>query len=101
MQFTIFTLTALLSLTSAAAVTKRFPYAATSVQARQSEICGGLATPLCCQTDVLGVANLNCANAGAGIETTEDFQAACAEDGTTAQCCIVPLGADGLLCTAA
>jgi len=42
-----------------------------------------------------------CITAGAGIETTEDFQAACAEDGTTAQCCIVPLGADGLLCTAA
>lgn len=61
MQFTIFTLTALLSLTSAAAVTKRYPYTATLVE-RQSEICGGLATPLCCQTDVLGVANLNCAN---------------------------------------
>ena len=59
MQFTLATFTALLSLTSAAAVTKRYP--ATLVE-RQSGICGGLATPLCCQTDVLGVANLNCAN---------------------------------------
>jgi hypothetical protein len=59
MRFTITTLTALLSLTSAAAVTKRYP--ATLVE-RQSGICGGLATALCCQTDVLGVANLNCAN---------------------------------------
>jgi hypothetical protein len=59
MRFTLTTLTALLSLTSAAAVTKR--YSATLVE-RKSGICGGLATPLCCQTDVLGVANLNCAN---------------------------------------
>ncbi|EAT86290.1 hypothetical protein HBI56_099580 [Parastagonospora nodorum] len=96
MQFTII-LTTLFSLTSAAAVQKRYP--ATLVE-RQSGVCGGLATPLCCQTDVLGAANLNCANAGV-VETTEEFQASCAEDGTTAQCCIVPLGADGLLCTAA
>lgn len=39
--------------------------------------------------------------AGAGIKTTEEFKAACAEDGTTAQCCIAPLGSDGLLCTPA
>ncbi|KAG9189014.1 hypothetical protein G6011_05882 [Alternaria panax] len=90
MLFTLTPLTALLTLTSAAVISTR-----------QSGLCGNLATPLCCQTDVLGVANLNCANAGAGITTTEAFQAACAATGTTAQCCIVPLGADGLLCTAA
>lgn len=39
--------------------------------------------------------------AGAGIKTTEEFKAACAEDGTTAQCCIAPLGSDGLICTPA
>ncbi|RYO71905.1 hypothetical protein AA0113_g1698 [Alternaria arborescens] len=98
MQFKLAAFTALLSLTSAAAVTKRYP--ATLVE-RQSGICGGIATPLCCQTDVLGVANLDCANAGAGIKTTEEFKAACAEDGTTAQCCIAPLGSDGLICTPA
>jgi hypothetical protein len=59
MQFTLATLTALLSLTSAAAVIKRYP---ATLVSRQSGICGGLATALCCQTDVLGVANLNCAN---------------------------------------
>jgi hypothetical protein len=48
MQFTI-VLATLLSLTSAAAVTKR-----------QSGVCGALSSPLCCQLDVLGVANLNC-----------------------------------------
>lgn len=58
MQLTI-ALTTLLSLASAAAVKKR--YSATLVE-RQSGVCGGLATPLCCQTDVLGAANLNCAN---------------------------------------
>jgi hypothetical protein len=58
MQITI-GLTTLLSVVSAAAVTKR--YSATLVE-RQSGVCGGLATALCCQTDVLGAANLNCAN---------------------------------------
>ncbi|KAF2690064.1 hypothetical protein K458DRAFT_328192, partial [Lentithecium fluviatile CBS 122367] len=66
----------------------------------QSDVCGALQTPLCCQLDVLGVANLNCANAGP-VETTEEFEALCAETGTSAQCCAVPLGADGLLCTGA
>jgi hypothetical protein len=59
MQFTLATITALLSLTYAAAGTKRYP--ATLVE-RQSGVCGGLATPLCCQTDILGVANLECEN---------------------------------------
>ena len=58
MQFTL-VLASLFSLTSAAAVTKRYP--ATLVE-RQSGVCGALSTPVCCQLDVLGVANLNCEN---------------------------------------
>ncbi|KAH7083408.1 hypothetical protein BKA63DRAFT_152658 [Paraphoma chrysanthemicola] len=58
MQFA-FTIASLLSLASAAAVTKRYP---ANLVERQSGVCGALATPLCCQLDVLGVANLNCAN---------------------------------------
>ena len=58
MRFTI-VLVSLLSVTSAAAVTKRYP---ATLVARQSGVCGALSTPVCCQLDVLGVANLNCEN---------------------------------------
>lgn len=60
MQFTLVAFTALLSMTSAAAV-NRFPISAKLVSRQNSAVCGGLTTPLCCQTDVLGVVNLNCA----------------------------------------
>ena len=61
MQFTLTTLTALLSLTSAAAINARSPSVGKLV-ARQAGVCGALATPVCCQLDVLGIANLNCEN---------------------------------------
>jgi hypothetical protein len=35
------------------------------------------------------------------VETTEEFEATCAETGLTAECCVLAVGADGLLCTAA
>ncbi|KAH7068686.1 fungal hydrophobin-domain-containing protein [Paraphoma chrysanthemicola] len=96
MHYTI-AIASLLSLTSAAAVTKRYP--ATLVE-RQSGVCGALATPSCCQLDVLGVADLNCANAGP-VSSTEEFKTLCAETGTSAQCCVLPLGGDALVCTSA
>ena len=58
MQFTL-AFTALLSIASAAAVTKRYE---AKLVSRQAGVCGALSTPLCCQLDVLGVANLNCEN---------------------------------------
>ncbi|KAJ4381843.1 hypothetical protein N0V86_003208 [Didymella sp. IMI 355093] len=99
MQFTLTTLSALLSLTSAAAIGARSS-AVGKLVARQGSVCGALATPVCCQVDVLGVANLNCENTGP-VATTEEFTALCAETGTSAQCCALPLGADALLCTGA
>ena len=35
------------------------------------------------------------------VTTTEEFEGLCAKTWLSAQCCIVSLGADGLLCTAA
>ena len=61
MQSTLATLTALLSLASAAAISAGSP-AVGKLVARQGSVCGTLATPVCCQLDVLGVANLNCEN---------------------------------------
>ncbi|KAF3051715.1 hypothetical protein E8E11_004498 [Didymella keratinophila] len=99
MQFTLATISALLSLTSAAAISARSPSVGKLVS-RQGSVCGGVATPVCCQLDALGVANLNCENASP-VTTTEEFTALCAETGTSAQCCAVPLGSDALLCTPA
>jgi hypothetical protein len=109
MQLTI-VLATLLSVASAAAVP-------TELLTRRSSVCGPLSSPLCCELDVEGVATLNCANGESPIQygfgrtltqdiagpvtTTAKFQATCAKTGTTAQCCILPLGTDGLVCTAA
>jgi hypothetical protein len=54
MQLTIVIAT-LLSLASAAAVPSK-------LLTRKSGVCGALSTPLCCQLDVEGVADLNCEN---------------------------------------
>jgi hypothetical protein len=35
------------------------------------------------------------------VATTEEFEATCAATGTSAQCCLLAVGADGLVCTAA
>ncbi|KAF2247939.1 hypothetical protein BU26DRAFT_565362 [Trematosphaeria pertusa] len=103
MQFTL-ALTSLLSLTSAVAIMERSPAKLSGRSAgklvARAGVCGPLQTPLCCQLDVDGVANLNCENAG-DVSTTEEFEATCAETGLTAECCVLPVGADGLLCTAA
>ncbi|KAF2036775.1 hypothetical protein EK21DRAFT_51780 [Setomelanomma holmii] len=95
MQFTVI-LAFLLSLTSAAAVAKRYP---AKLVERQSGVCGPLSTASCCQLGVEGVADLNCANAGP-VSTTEDFESVCAASGTSAQCCVLPISTDSLLCTA-
>ncbi|EOA91864.1 hypothetical protein ACJQWK_03031 [Exserohilum turcicum] len=112
MRFTIFALIALIGFTSGAAVTKRHDTYYAGDESYQGgegndggnggegDVCGPLSTPLCCQTDILGVANLNCENAGP-VSDVDAFNAVCAETGLTAQCCILPLGADGLICTAA
>ncbi|KNG44823.1 hydrophobin 5 [Stemphylium lycopersici] len=99
MQFTIIAVAALMGFTNAAAVTKR--YQAMSVPAGDAGgVCGPLATPLCCQTDILGVANLACENTGP-VASRAAFDAQCAKTGTSAQCCVIPVGSLSLLCTGA
>lgn len=54
--------------------------------------CSGLyGTAQCCATDVLGVADLDCADPSAVPANASDFQALCAAVGTTAECCVLPL----------
>ncbi|GAB7340884.1 hypothetical protein MBLNU457_7238t1 [Dothideomycetes sp. NU457] len=63
-----------------------------------AELCGS-GSAYCCETDVLGVADLDCTNPTGSPATTADFEASCATVGKTAECCL--LGADGitLLCS--
>jgi hypothetical protein len=60
MQFTLAAISALLGLTSAAAISARAPSVGKLVA--RAGVCGGISTPVCCQLDALGVANLNCDN---------------------------------------
>ncbi|KAK4085162.1 fungal hydrophobin [Trichoderma aggressivum f. europaeum] len=68
---------------------------------RQSQLCpGGLeSTPQCCATDVLGVADLDCANPSSPVTDAQSFQAACAAVGQRARCCAIPVLGQDLLCT--
>ncbi|KXJ91704.1 fungal hydrophobin-domain-containing protein [Microdochium bolleyi] len=71
------------------------------VESRQTPYvpCSGLyISPLCCATDVLGVADLDCASPSRVVTDPADFQAACATGGQRARCCFLPLLGQGVLC---
>ncbi|KAK6223941.1 hypothetical protein LQW54_000086 [Pestalotiopsis sp. IQ-011] len=53
----------------------------------------------CCATDVLGVADLDCANPSAIPASAYAFQADCATVGKTARCCVIPVAGQDVLCT--
>ncbi|KAF2816309.1 uncharacterized protein BDZ99DRAFT_376536 [Mytilinidion resinicola] len=50
------------------------------------DICGGDTSPVCCQLDVEGVADLNCQSPG-DVSTVAEFEDACAAKGLSAECC--------------
>ena len=53
----------------------------------------------CCGTDVLGVADLDCATPHGMAQSGKDLQSICAQSGKQAACCTLPLLGQGLLCT--
>ncbi|KAI1659978.1 fungal hydrophobin-domain-containing protein [Daldinia decipiens] len=68
---------------------------------------GGLAricplgnTPLCCQVDIDGILDLTCGSPARDLNSIEEFVGSCADNGLTAECCVLPLIGDALLCTA-
>lgn len=63
------------------------------VQERQLYIpCSGLyGTAQCCATDVLGVADLNCADPPTVPTNASEFQAECSAIGQQARCCVLPI----------
>ncbi|KUI63596.1 Cerato-ulmin [Cytospora mali] len=61
--------------------------------------CSGLyGTAQCCATDVLGVADLNCADPPTVPTNASDFQSECAAIGQQARCCVLPILEQGVLC---
>ncbi|KAJ4380406.1 hypothetical protein N0V85_008753 [Neurospora sp. IMI 360204] len=93
MQFTIATVLSLLTvaLAAPAVIERQVPYTP----------CSGLyGTAMCCATDVLGVADLDCANPPETVTSAANFQSTCAAVGQRARCCAIPLLGQGVLCQA-
>jgi hypothetical protein len=84
------TFTAVLALFAAVAVA-----APTVVEQRQVPYapCAGLyGSAVCCATDVLGIADLNCNSPPSGPPTSAaEFESDCSGTGLTARCCAIPL----------
>ncbi|KAK4071596.1 fungal hydrophobin [Trichoderma aggressivum f. europaeum] len=59
---------------------------------------GLLSNPQCCATDVLGVADLNCAVPSTVPRNAADFQKICASVGQRPRCCAIPILGQALLC---
>jgi len=87
-------------ITIAAALFSAVAIAAPTVQERQVYVpCSGLyGTDQCCATDVLGVADLNCANPSAVPTDAANFQALCSAIGQQARCCVLPILGQDVLC---
>ncbi|KAL1647382.1 hypothetical protein SLS58_002710 [Diplodia intermedia] len=64
--------------------------APTQLEERQSTLCSS-GTPLCCQLDVIGVADATCTQPSATLTTAQEFQDYCSESGRTAECCTLSL----------
>ncbi|KAI0412111.1 fungal hydrophobin [Xylaria grammica] len=63
------------------------------------DACSGLYDSLqCCATDVLGVADLDCATPSAVPTSAASFASICAAGGQRARCCVLPVLGQSVLC---
>ncbi|KAI1383001.1 fungal hydrophobin [Hypoxylon trugodes] len=71
-----------------------------AVEQRQTYTpCSGLyGTAQCCATDVLGVADLDCANPPSTPTDADNFSSVCSAIGQRARCCVLPILEQGVLC---
>ncbi|KAF2216721.1 hypothetical protein CERZMDRAFT_104443 [Cercospora zeae-maydis SCOH1-5] len=63
-----------------------------------AQVCPSGYFPQCCQTNVLGVAGLTCSNVPNMPSSNQDFTQQCAQRGSAANCCLIPLLGQGLVC---
>ncbi|KAK1720378.1 hypothetical protein CaCOL14_004730 [Colletotrichum acutatum] len=93
MQFT----TALVSILATAVIA--IPTGNTGGGSAPYDACSGLYDSLqCCATDVLGVANLDCASPTTVPTSASDFRSICANRGQRARCCVLPVLGQAVLC---
>ncbi|QSZ32331.1 hypothetical protein DSL72_001905 [Monilinia vaccinii-corymbosi] len=89
-----FTTTALVAILSAIA-------AASPLQSRTDNLCtSSFATALCCDLNVSGVVNMNCASPSTRPSSVDEFHTVCAAGGQQSSCCFVPLAGQALVCVA-
>ncbi|KAF2455447.1 fungal hydrophobin-domain-containing protein [Lineolata rhizophorae] len=68
-------------------------------QTNVTDICTGLyGNAQCCATDVLDLADLDCFNPPSRPANVEEFESMCSEEGQQAQCCVLPILEQGVLC---
>ncbi|KAF2260795.1 hypothetical protein CC78DRAFT_385564 [Lojkania enalia] len=72
--------------------------AAPLVEERQVPLCSGAGTPLCCATDVLDLADLDCHTPPTGPTSINNFIDICSAEGQQAKCCVIPILGQALFC---
>ncbi|KAI4640004.1 hypothetical protein J4E93_008803 [Alternaria ventricosa] len=65
---------------------------------RQVGLCSS-GNPVCCATDVLNLANLDCAPPTTTPTSINQFIDGCAESGQQAKCCLIPILGQALICS--
>ncbi|KAF1836366.1 hypothetical protein BDW02DRAFT_459617, partial [Decorospora gaudefroyi] len=87
MQFTITAIVALAATAFAA-----------PLEERQTGLCSS-GTPVCCATDVLNLANLDCSPPDVTPANVNEFIDTCSAEGQQAKCCLVPILGQALICS--
>ncbi|KAH8724428.1 fungal hydrophobin-domain-containing protein [Phaeosphaeriaceae sp. PMI808] len=71
---------------------------AAPLEERQVGLCSS-GNPVCCATDILDLANLDCAPPTVFPTTINAFIDGCAAKGQQAKCCLIPILGQALLCS--
>ncbi|KAH7378279.1 fungal hydrophobin-domain-containing protein [Pyrenochaeta sp. MPI-SDFR-AT-0127] len=71
---------------------------AAPLEERQAGLCSS-GSPVCCATDVLNLANLDCAPPPVTPLSTNEFIDTCAAQGQQAKCCLLPILGQALICS--
>ncbi|KAF2661774.1 hypothetical protein K491DRAFT_700837 [Lophiostoma macrostomum CBS 122681] len=71
---------------------------AAPLEERQTAICTS-GTAQCCATDVLNLADLDCANPPTTPTTIDNFIDICTAEGQQAKCCLLPVLGQALICS--
>ncbi|KAF2478332.1 uncharacterized protein BDR25DRAFT_251098 [Lindgomyces ingoldianus] len=68
------------------------------LEERQTPLCTGAGSAQCCATDVLNLADLNCATPPTTPTSINSFIDICSAIGQQAKCCVLPILGQALFC---